>query len=172
MSKKTGSPIELCPLRFTSNNAPPRQKILGTVLLSILAGHKRSAHITTRLRMLLNVDVQAGNQIASEYPHVGLWDSLDARPREQWPVMLRGDIAWGTEKTMCERRSPRAAGSMQTAADRGRGEASGGIVAAARMEIRRRWMARGVERIAVAGVDEEAARGGAAQAFAGAERRL
>jgi hypothetical protein len=187
--------VELCPLRFTSNNAPSKQKILGTVLLSILAGHKRYAHITTvrsdkvlpellgmdgiasedsvrraflhatgealthwldrcmntvfepllsepwvldvdatvktvygkqeearvgynpmkpgrpshvyhayciaRLRMLLNVDVQAGNQTASEYAHAGLWGWIDARPREQWPAMLRGDIAWGTEKTMC-----------------------------------------------------------------------
>jgi len=39
--------VELCPLRFNSNNAPSKQKILGTVLLSILAGHKRYAHITT-----------------------------------------------------------------------------------------------------------------------------
>lgn len=52
--------------------------------------------------MLLNVDVQAGNQVASEYAHAVLWGWLDARPREQWPAMLRGDIAWGTEKTMCE----------------------------------------------------------------------
>ena len=27
---------------------------------------------------------------------------MDSRPREQWPAMLRGDIAWGTEMTMCE----------------------------------------------------------------------
>jgi hypothetical protein len=39
--------VELCPLRFTSNNAPSKQKILGTALLSILAGHKRYAHITS-----------------------------------------------------------------------------------------------------------------------------
>jgi hypothetical protein len=188
--------VELCPLRFTSNNAPSREKILGTVLLSILAGHKRYAHITSvrsdkvlpellgmdgiasedsvrraflhasgeeltlwldrcmntvfepllgepwildvdatiktlygkqeearvgynpvkpgrpshvyhayciaRLRMLLNVDVQAGNQTASEYAHAGLFGWLDSRPRQQWPRIVRGDIAWGTEKTMCE----------------------------------------------------------------------
>ncbi|HEU0124194.1 MAG TPA: hypothetical protein VFQ91_26925 [Bryobacteraceae bacterium] len=39
--------VRLCPLQFTSNNAPSKEKILGTILLSILAGHKRSAHITT-----------------------------------------------------------------------------------------------------------------------------
>lgn len=39
--------VDLCPLQFTSNNAPSKEKILGTILLSILAGHKRYAHITT-----------------------------------------------------------------------------------------------------------------------------
>lgn len=188
--------VEFCPLRFTSNNAPSKEKIPGTILLLILAGHKRYAHITTvrsdkvlpellgmdgiasedsvrraflqasdeeltlwldrsmntvfdpllsepwvldvdatvktlygkqeqarvgynpmkpgrpshvyhayciaRLRMVLNADVHAGNQTGSEYAHPGLWGWLDARPREQWPEMLRGDVAWGTEKTMCE----------------------------------------------------------------------
>jgi hypothetical protein len=36
--------VNLCPLQFTSNNAPSRDKILGTNLVSILAGHKRYAH--------------------------------------------------------------------------------------------------------------------------------
>lgn len=39
--------VELCPLRHTSNSAPSRQKLLNAVLLPILAGHKRFAHITT-----------------------------------------------------------------------------------------------------------------------------
>ena len=186
--------VRLCPLQFTSNNAPSKEKILGTILLSILAGHKRYAHITTvradavlpellgmdgiasedsvrrafqrgeedeltlwmdrsmnttfeplltekwildvdgtvktlygkqeearvgynptkpgrpshvyhayvmaRLRMVLNVDVHPGNQMASEFAHPGLWGWLDARPRTQWPTLLRGDTAWGTDKTM------------------------------------------------------------------------
>jgi hypothetical protein len=36
-----------CPLRFSSPNAPPKRDLLGTVLLSVLAGHNRYAHITT-----------------------------------------------------------------------------------------------------------------------------
>ena len=36
-----------CPLQYKSANAPPKQDILGTVMLSVLAGHKRYAHITT-----------------------------------------------------------------------------------------------------------------------------
>jgi len=36
-----------CPLTFTSPNAPSKRDLLGTVLLSVLSGHYRYAHITT-----------------------------------------------------------------------------------------------------------------------------
>ena len=35
-----------CPLTFSSPNAPSKHDLLGTVLLSILSGHYRYAHIT------------------------------------------------------------------------------------------------------------------------------
>ena len=193
--------VEECPLNYRSGNAPPKQDILGTILLSVLAGHKRYAHVTTirsdsvlpellgmervrsedairraflkgeaepyadwlhahlessyeeilkepwildmdgsvkslfgqqeqavrgynptkhgrpshvyqtyfiaAIRMVLDVEVQAGNQTASKYAQPGLWAWLDRRPREQWPVLMRGDIGWGTEGMMvdCEKRS-------------------------------------------------------------------
>ena len=37
--------MESCPLSYTSGNAPAKADVLGTWLLSILAGHKRYAHI-------------------------------------------------------------------------------------------------------------------------------
>jgi Transposase DDE domain group 1 len=188
--------VEDCPLHYTSPNAPPKQDILGTVMLSVLAGHKRYAHITTvrsdnvlpqllgmkrvrsedavrrafqqgqeerytmwtrkhlratyepllsepwildmdatvkplyghqqaavvgynprkpgrpshvyhcyfiaAIRLIVEVEVQAGNRTASQYAQPGLWAWLDARPREQWPHVLRGDISWGTERMMQE----------------------------------------------------------------------
>ena len=36
-----------CPLTFSSPNAPRKRDLLGTVLLSVLSGHNRYAHITT-----------------------------------------------------------------------------------------------------------------------------
>jgi hypothetical protein len=36
-----------CPLAYRSPNAPPKADMLGTILLSVLAGHKRYAHVTT-----------------------------------------------------------------------------------------------------------------------------
>jgi hypothetical protein len=186
--------LEDCPLCYTSPNAPPKQDVLGTVMLSVLAGHKRYAHITTvrsdnvlpqllgmtrvrsedavrrafqhgqeepwtgwtrkhlagtyepllnepwildmdatvkplyghqeeaavgynprkpgrpshvyhcyfiaAIRLIVEVEVQAGNRTASQYAQPGLWAWLDAHPREQWPHLLRGDISWGTERMM------------------------------------------------------------------------
>ena len=34
-----------CPLRYASPNAPKKRDVLGTAMLSMLAGHRRYAHI-------------------------------------------------------------------------------------------------------------------------------
>ena len=39
-----------CPLRYTSLNAPKKRDVLGTAMLSMLAGHKRYAHMTSQMR--------------------------------------------------------------------------------------------------------------------------
>lgn len=38
--------VETCPLTYTSPNSPGNRDVLGTLLLGILAGHRRYAHIT------------------------------------------------------------------------------------------------------------------------------
>src|SRR5215471_18803335 len=35
-----------CTLSFTSPNAPRKRDVLGTLMLSVLAGHRRYAHVT------------------------------------------------------------------------------------------------------------------------------
>lgn len=195
--------VEQCPLKYASPNAPGKSEILGTILLSVLSGHRRYAHITgirgdtvlpgllgiKRLRsedsvrrafanqdedaltlwidrqtgktfdallehdwvldldatvktlygrqeearvgynpakpgrpshvyqvmvlalakLVLNVDVLAGNQTASQYAQPTLWGWLEARDRKQWPTFVRGDIAHGNEQMMegCEQRGVR-----------------------------------------------------------------
>ena len=188
--------VRECPLLYTSPNAPTKEDILGTLFLSVLAGHKRYAHITTirsdsvlpgllgmkrvrsedavrrafqrgeaepyeewlrkhltntygellnepwildmdatvkplygqqeqavrgyhptkpgrpshvyhcyflaALRLVLDVEVQPGNQTASQYAQPGLWAWLDRQPRPHWPRLLRGDVSWGTERMMRE----------------------------------------------------------------------
>lgn len=183
-----------CPLRFTSPNAPTKRDVLGTVLLSVLAGHRRYAHITTlrcdsvnppllgmkkvlsedavrralakldeaaaakwlqghldycvspllgepwvldvdttikplygaqegaevgynphkpgrpshcyhtymvgNLRLVLDVEVEAGDRHAAKHGAPGLWRLLDRLGRDRWPTLLRGDRDWGNEGVM------------------------------------------------------------------------
>jgi len=183
-----------CPLRYTSANAPEKRNVLGTLVLSVLAGHWRYAHINAirndginpallgmtavasedsvrrgmkamdepasgqwmkkhlkvsyeplleepwildvdttvkllyghqedarvgynptkpgppshayhsyfaaNIRMVLDMEVQAGNQTAPLYAQPGLWEFLDGLPKEKRPLFLRGDSHWGSENAM------------------------------------------------------------------------
>ncbi len=183
-----------CPLAWTSPNAPKTRNILGTVMLSVLAGHRRYAHITairgdgvnapvlgmskvvsedavrrafqkmeagagiawlrghldyctrgllsepwvldvdttvkplfghqegavvgynphkrgrpshvhhtymlSNLRLVLEVEVQAGNQHNSKHSAPGLWALLERLGRARWPALLRADNNFGTEPVM------------------------------------------------------------------------
>ncbi len=188
--------VEDCPLRYRSNNASSKQDVLGTILLSLLAGHKRYAHITNirsdqvtpellgmtkvvsedavrraliamdeyesdlwlkkhlrkcsqallsepwildidstvkplyghqegavvgynpqkpgrpshvyhtyfaaNVRMILDTEVQPGNQVSAMHAQPGLWAYLDELPKKLLPQFIRGDCAWGNERAMQE----------------------------------------------------------------------
>lgn len=185
-----------CPVSYKSPNAPTPADVLGTILLSVLAGHSRYAHITAlrfdgvnpqllgmskvcsedsvrrafsdvqesecaawltrhlrnsyepllrepwildidttvkplyghqegavkgynpgkpgrpshayhtyfaaNLRLVLDVEVQAGNQTASSHAQPELWEFIRSLPMEARPAFLRGDCGWGTERMMTE----------------------------------------------------------------------
>jgi Transposase DDE domain group 1 len=186
--------VEDCPLSYTSGNAPQKRDVLGTLLLSVLAGHWRYAHINAiradginpellgmtsvasedsvrrgmkamdeaasgewlkkhlkasyeplleepwvldvdttvkplyghqqdakvgynptkqgrpshayhsyfaaNIRMVLDMEVQAGNQTAPLFAQPELWTFLDGLAQRSRPVFLRGDSHWGAEKAM------------------------------------------------------------------------
>jgi hypothetical protein len=186
--------VDQCPLRWLSPNAPKKRDVLGTVLLSVLSGHQRYAHINglrgdgvnpgllrmtkvvsedsvrrgfqqmdeaegvqwlqsslhqvyaplltepwildadatiktlyghqegaevgynphkpgrpshsyhtymiANLRLILDVEVQGGKQVASKHSSPRLWSILDRLPRAQWPSLIRGDRDWGTEANL------------------------------------------------------------------------
>ena len=56
-------------------------------------------------RLVLDVDVLAGNENASSYSAPALWALLDRTPRDQWPALLRGDAGFGNELIMREAES-------------------------------------------------------------------
>ena len=55
-----------CPLTFSSPNAPTKRDLLGTVLLSVLAGHNRYAHITTLRCDAVNPRLLGMKKVVSE----------------------------------------------------------------------------------------------------------
>ncbi len=186
--------VKDCPLAYTSPNAPQKRDVLGTILLSVLAGHWRYAHISAlrgdgvnpellgmrkvasedsvrralsamkeedsevwlkkhlkatyeplleeawaldvdttvkplyghqedakvgynphkpgrpshayhsyfiaNLRMVMDVEVQAGNQTAASFAQPELWNLLDGMAQSSHPRFLRGDCNWGSERAM------------------------------------------------------------------------
>ena len=193
--------VKDCPLQYTSANAPRKRDVLGTILLSVLAGHWRYAHMSAlrgdgvnpellgmkkvasedsvrrgllamkdeesqewlkkhlkatwnpllteawaldmdttvkvlyghqeeakvgynpqkpgrpshayhsyfiaNLRIVLDVEVQAGNQTAASFSQPELWSLVDGLEEGSRPSFLRGDCAWGNERAMegAERRT-------------------------------------------------------------------
>jgi hypothetical protein len=55
-----------CPLSYTSPNAPNVRDILGTLILSVLAGHKRYSHITTIRTDQVNPELLGMKAVVSE----------------------------------------------------------------------------------------------------------
>ena len=186
--------VEECPLDNTSPNSPSKTDVLGTLMLSVLSGHKRYAHVTAmrsddvnpsllgmrkivsedslrsnlmkipqeegaiwlqnhlykcfapilsvpwimdidttikvlygqqeaavvgynpkkpgrpshtyhtyfigNLRLVMDVEVQPGNQMSASFTAPNLWTVLESIPQNQWPEFLRGDCCFGTDGVM------------------------------------------------------------------------
>src|SRR5438132_5400996 len=54
------------------------------------------------LRLVLEVEVQAGNQHAAKHSAPGLWTLLDRLGPQCAPWLLRGDRDWGNEGVISE----------------------------------------------------------------------
>ncbi len=62
--------------------------------------HTYHSYMLANLRLMLDVEVQSGKQVASKHSAPGLWALLNRIPREHWPALIRGDRDWGTEANM------------------------------------------------------------------------
>ena len=58
--------VKDCPLQYTSPNAPQKRDVLGTILLSVLAGHWRYAHISALRGDGVNPELLGMTKVASE----------------------------------------------------------------------------------------------------------
>jgi hypothetical protein len=62
--------------------------------------HAYHSYFIANLRLVMEVEVQAGNQTAASFAQPGLWELLDGLPKQSQPQFLRGDCNWGTERAM------------------------------------------------------------------------
>jgi hypothetical protein len=77
-----------CPLHLTSPNAPAKRDVLGTVLLSVLAGHWRYAHITALRGDGVNAPLLGMKKVVSE----------DAVRRALGKIEEEAGVAWLREQ--------------------------------------------------------------------------
>jgi hypothetical protein len=58
--------VQECPLEYRSGNAPSKRDVLGTLLLGVLAGHRRYAHITALRGDAVAAQALGMNKVVSE----------------------------------------------------------------------------------------------------------
>ena len=73
-----------CPLHYTSPNAPSKRDVLGTVMLSALAGHWRYAHITALRGDGVNPSLLGMTKVASEDSVRRGLERIDAEDGASW----------------------------------------------------------------------------------------
>ena len=76
--------IEDCPLKYTSPNAPQARDVLGTVLLSVLAGHWRYAHINAIRGDGVNAQLLGMKKVVSEDSVRRAMIAMNKAAAEQW----------------------------------------------------------------------------------------
>jgi len=73
-----------CPLEYKSNNAPKRQDVLGTFLLSILSGHSRYAHVDSIYGDVVNSELLNLKQTVSSDSARRAFARIDEEKCESW----------------------------------------------------------------------------------------
>src|SRR5713226_1641782 len=71
--------------------------------------HVYHTYFAANIRLVLDVEVQAGNQTASSYAQPELWKFIGSLPAVARPTFVRGDCGWGNEKMMLEAEEHRLA---------------------------------------------------------------
>lgn len=79
-----GSWVGSCPLRYTSPNAPTLNDLLGTLALSILAGHRRYSQVTALRGDTVNPQGLGMSRVLSEDAVRRAFEEEAPQPLEQW----------------------------------------------------------------------------------------
>ena len=88
-----------CPLHYTSPNAPSKRDVLGTAMLSMLAGHKRYAHIAALRGDGVLPELLDMNRIVSEDAVRRAFTAIEEEPGAAW---LRRHLNYCMEPLLSE----------------------------------------------------------------------
>jgi hypothetical protein len=88
-----------CPLRYASPNAPRKRDVLGTAMLSMLAGHKRYAHIAALRCDAVLPELLGMKKIVSEDAVRRGFKAIDEAEGAVW---LRGHLQYCVEPLLAE----------------------------------------------------------------------
>jgi Transposase DDE domain group 1 len=88
-----------CPLHYTSPNAPPKRDVIGTIFLSVLAGHHRYAHMTTVRCDPVNPPLLGMAKTVSEDAVRRGLDKIDDEAGETW---VQGHLDYTTRPLLSE----------------------------------------------------------------------
>jgi hypothetical protein len=83
-SGQLGDFINTCPLDYKSNNAPAVKDVLGTTILSILAGHTRYCHATSLYGDSIAAEMLGLNKMVSHDSIERGLDKMDDKKVDQW----------------------------------------------------------------------------------------
>ena len=88
-----------CPLRYASPNAPKKRDVLGTAMLSMLAGHKRYAHIAALRGDAVLPELLGMSKIVSEDAVRRAFKAIEEEAGADW---LRGHLDHCVEPLLAE----------------------------------------------------------------------
>ncbi len=76
--------VSACPLSYSSGNAPSKRDVLGTLMLALLAGHKRYAHITALRGDAVAAQALGMNKVISEDALRRAMERIDEAASTAW----------------------------------------------------------------------------------------
>lgn len=74
--------------------------LTGVEIAATAYANVASGHLLAELRLVLKVEVAAGNEHTPKHAMPALWSLLERLRPGRWPTLVRGDAAWGSEAVM------------------------------------------------------------------------
>jgi hypothetical protein len=76
--------VEQCPLYYTSNNAPKKVDVLGSLFLSILSGHNRYTHLTALRGDTVNTELLGMKKVISDDSAIRALKKMEPEKAISW----------------------------------------------------------------------------------------